>query len=377
MPLPPLPDAPALRVLFVTVDAGGNIPPQLGVARALRSRGAQVHFLGHPGIQDRVEAAGFSFESMLAGSDFDPIRQRSLLSMTKDFLKLTVDRRIGHDSVAAARRHGVDVVVVDMLLAAAIDEVVIADLPTVVFVHCFYRQVQNKAAGPIGWLMRLRGVAPLRAENSGALQIVTATRELDPIRGAPPVHHVGVVWQGVPAQARFLPGPNLLISLSTCAFAGQRNMLQRILDAVAALPVRAKVTLGPAIDASGLRVPQNASIHCWLDHDEVLATASLLVGHGGHSTTMRALSFGVPVVIMPANPMIDQKLVGEALQQAGAGILLHKHVSSQRIRAAIRQTLEDPRYRNAAGRLGELIRQQDGAETAADAIIEHTAASMS
>lgn len=287
--------AAMVRALFVTVDAGGNIPPQLAVARALRSRGAQVHFLGHRGIRDRVEAAGFSFESFETGTDFDPTLTRGLLKMTKDLLAVTVDRRIGGDAMVAARRHGADVVVIDMPLTAAIDEILVAGLRTVVLVHCFYRQVQNKAAGPVGWLMRKRGVAPLRAEHSAALQIVTARGDLDPVRGTPPVRHVGVVWQGIPTQAISPPVPRILVSLSTCAYSGQRKMLQRILDAIASLPVQATVTVGSAIEASGLRVPANASIHGWIDHDEVLASASAVVGHGGHSTTMRALSFGVPV----------------------------------------------------------------------------------
>ena len=101
------------------------------------------------------------------------------------------------------------------------------------------------------------------------------------------------------------------------------------------------MTVGPGIDAAGLRVPQNAAMHAWLDHDEVLATASLVVGHGGHSTAMRALSFGVPQVVMPANPMIDQKGVGAALERVGAGMLLRKHAGLKRIRAAIQRMLND------------------------------------
>ena len=145
-------------------------------------------------------------------------------------------------------------------------------------------------------------------------------------------------------------------------------MLQNILDAIAPLPVEATVTVGPAIDAAGLRVPHNAAMHAWLDHDDVLATASLVVGHGGHSTAMRALSFGVPQIVMPANPMIDQKGVGAALERVGAGTLLRKHAGPKRIRAAIQAVLTDPAYREAAGRLGVQIRQRDGAQAAADAI---------
>ncbi|WP_205875603.1 glycosyltransferase [Mycobacterium camsae] len=367
--------AAVVKILFVTVDGGGNISPQLAVARVLRSRGSRIHFLGHPGIRDRVEAAGFSFESLPTRTDFDPTRQRSLLRMASDIAKVQIDRRIGAAVVAAACRYGADVVVIDMLLTATIDEVVAAHMATVVFVHCFYRQVQNKAGGPLGWLMRARGVDPLGAERSGALHIVTARRDLDPIHGTPPVHHVGVVWQGVPTESTVLEVPRILVSLSTLGIAGQRSMLRRILHAVAPLPVHATVTVGPAIDASGLRVPANASIHDWLDHDEVLPTTAMVVGHGGHSTTMRALSFGVPVVVLPANPLIDQKMVGAALHQVGAGILLSKHARTRRIRTAIRAVLEDPRYRDAADRLGRQIRQRDGAQTAADEILQFARAS--
>jgi UDP:flavonoid glycosyltransferase YjiC (YdhE family) len=357
-----------MKVLFVVVDGGGNIPPQLGVARALRQRGADVHFLGHEGARERIQAAGFSFDAFTIGTEFEPTRQRPLLSMMGNMTRVTMDRRLGREVLEAAHRHHADVVVIDVLLVAAIYEVVAADIPTVVFVHFFYRGLQDLAASPMGWLHRLRRTPPLGLPRLGALHIVSARADLDPVRGAPDVRHVGVVWQGIPKAATPEPVPRLLVSLSTCAFAGQRRLLQNILDAIEPLPVQATVTVGPAIDASGLRVPANASMHSWLDHDEVLATASLVVGHGGHSTTMRALSFGVPVVVMPANPLIDQKGVGGALEKAGAGVLLGKHSSVSRIRAAVREVLGNPGYREAAGRIGDSIRQSDGAEVAADAI---------
>ena len=291
--------------------------------------------------------------------------------------KVITDRRAGHDIIQAAHCHGADLVVIDMLLTAAIPEVVSADLPTVVFVHCFYRAVQDAAAGPLGWLLRLRGIPPLGAERNGAIQIVSARADLDPVRGTPPVRHVGVMWQGIPRAAQPQPVPQILVSLSTCAFAGQRRMLQNILDAIEPLPARATVTVGPAIDASGLRVPHNASIHDWLDHDQVLATASLVIGHGGHSTAMRALSFGVPLVIMPANALIDQKRVGVAVQKAGAGRLLPKRASVRRIRESVNVVLRDRTYREAAARIGEQIRQKDGAAVAADVISEFARTSLS
>ncbi len=365
-----------MKLMFVMVDGGGNVAPQLGVARTLQARGVGIQVLGHSGVRERVEAAGLPFESFSSGAQLDPTAERSLAAIMALFTRVASDRQLGRAAVATAQRHDVDAVVVDTILAAAIPEIADAGIPTVVFVHCFYRAVQDLAAGPVGWLLRLRGIDPHAAERRQLLQIVAARADLDTMRGSPPVRHTGVVWQGVPTAAVTTSTPRILVSLSTCAFAGQRRMLQNILDAVAPLPVEATVTVGPAIDAAGLRVPHNTSMHEWLDHDEILATSSLLVGHGGHSTAMRALSFGVPQIVMPANPMIDQKGVGAALQKAGAAILLPKHARPNRIRAAIETVLADIAYRKAAERLGSDIRQCDGAEVAADAIVEYVNSSQ-
>jgi UDP:flavonoid glycosyltransferase YjiC (YdhE family) len=357
-----------MKILFAMVDGGGNIPPQLAVARALAARGVEIQVIGHRGIRERVEAAGLAFEPFAGGRHFDPTIRRSLPAIMAAFVRTSADRKLGRCVVEAARRHAVDAVVVDMILIAGISEIAASGIPAVVFVHCFYRAVQDITAGPVGWMLRLRGSDPRAAEHTGLLQVVAARADLDSRRGTPAVCHTGVVWQGVPTAAVPAPVPRILVSLSTCAFAGQRKMLQNILDALAPLPVEAIVTVGPAIDADGLRVPPNASMHAWLDHDEILATASLVVGHGGHSTAMRAMSFGVPMVVMPANPMIDQKGVGVALEGVGAGVLVPKHAKPQRIRKVIQTILNEPSYGEAARRLGEDIRQRDGAEVAADAI---------
>jgi UDP:flavonoid glycosyltransferase YjiC (YdhE family) len=68
--------------------------------------------------------------------------------------------------------------------------------------------------------------------------------------------------------------------------------------------------------------------------------------------------------------MIDQKRVGAALELRHAGMLLPKHARPKRIRKAIETVLGDHTYREAANRLGEQIRQRDGADVAADTICE-------
>jgi UDP:flavonoid glycosyltransferase YjiC (YdhE family) len=80
---------------------------------------------------------------------------------------------------------------------------------------------------------------------------------------------------------------------------------------------------------------------------------------------------------MPVNALIDQKRVGIAVQQAGAGLLLRKRARVRRIREAVNVVLRDRTYREAAARIGEQIRQKDGAAVAADVISEFARTSLS
>ena len=48
--------------------AAATFPRNWPLPEALRSRGAEVRFLGHQGIRDRVQSAGFEFESFTTGS---------------------------------------------------------------------------------------------------------------------------------------------------------------------------------------------------------------------------------------------------------------------------------------------------------------------
>ncbi|MCU1571292.1 MAG: hypothetical protein JWR33_2033 [Naasia sp.] len=364
-----------ITILFATVNAGGNLPPEVGIGAELQRRGHSVRFLGHPGQRSAVERSGLAFGAYPSGADYDPTLERSTLRGLRELTGVFADPRITADVIAAARRDRADVLVVDCLLTGPLQEVTRAGLPVVSLVHTFWEFFERMTAGPVGGVLRLRGVHARAALTAPALSIVTARRDLDPAGSVPPaVRHVGAVWQGIPTQAATGAGrPRILVSLSTTWFPGQEQTLQAILDAVAALPVDAVVTTGPAVPPGRLRVPRNAEVHSWLDHGPELARASLVVGHGGHSTLMRALSHGVPVLVLPMHPMLDQPMVGAAASRNGVGRSLSRKASPETIGAAITAMLGDPALTAAARRMGEDIRRADGAVVAAD-LVEQFAA---
>ena len=49
------------KILLVTWDGAGNLPPQRALVRALVARGHAVHALAHDAVRDMLEADGATF----------------------------------------------------------------------------------------------------------------------------------------------------------------------------------------------------------------------------------------------------------------------------------------------------------------------------
>lgn len=142
--------------------------------------------------------------------------------------------------------------------------------------------------------------------------------------------------------------------------------LQRIVDALGKLSVEVVVTTGPSIDPESVQAPTNTTVHRYVDHAKLMPTCSALVGHGGHATTLRALAHDLAVLVIPAHPMLDQKMVGDAVARAGAGLVLTRKATSEQIGRAVQTLLTSPTHRAAATSLRHQIRRARGAQTAAD-----------
>jgi UDP:flavonoid glycosyltransferase YjiC (YdhE family) len=131
--------------------------------------------------------------------------------------------------------------------------------------------------------------------------------------------------------------------------------------------------VGPSIGVENLSPPPNVEVRGFVPHAELLPTVSMVVGHGGHATTMLALAHDLPVLVLPMHPMLDQKMVGQSLVDAGAGRLVPKAAKPSVIAAAVGELIGDGPHRAAAARLGAAIRRSSGARAGAE-LIESVAA---
>ncbi|GIF49889.1 UDP:flavonoid glycosyltransferase YjiC (YdhE family) [Asanoa ferruginea] len=360
-----------MHALFVTVDGGGNLPPALGIAREIVRRGGTARFLGHEPQRRAIEAAGFAFEPVREGLPYEAAAPRSTLSGLRDLTAVFADAGIGADALRLAAAAPTDIVVVDCLLLGAMRTLIEAGIPTVSLVHTLWSYFAGQARGPVGAILRLRGIRMRQVLESPALSLVTTRPEFEPPAASFParVRHVGVVWQDPPAPPppRADP-PRVLVSLSTTRFPGQERALRSIVDGLADLPAEVVVTTGPAVDPAILRKPANTTIHRYADHSALMPGAALVIGHGGHATTARALSHGVPLLVMPMHPLMDQPAIGAAVTRLGVGRSISKTARPAEIRAAVVALLDSAAHRAAAIRLGAEIREHDGAVRAVDLI---------
>jgi UDP:flavonoid glycosyltransferase YjiC (YdhE family) len=149
----------------------------------------------------------------------------------------------------------------------------------------------------------------------------------------------------------------VLVGLSS-TFQDQAAVLRRIVDALAALPVRALVTRGPAVRPEEVPGAENVTVVATAPHAAVLREAALLLTHCGHGTTMKGLAAGVPLVGMPMGR--DQNDTAARVVYRGAGLRLKPSADVASIRRAIERVLREPAYRASAQRLAAAIRDGEG-----------------
>jgi len=412
-----------MRIFQTLIAFSGNAPPQLALTHELVERGHEVRVLAHRAARERVEATGAEcVEYRRAMPDLDITRPES--DPVRDWearTQLGAAKRLRdgviapmpdgtRDVIDALNGWNADVVVFDWLVPAAAIAAELTNVPAAALVHCPYPLPARGApplfsglspmAGPLGavrdrlfdsvtrrfWAPGLQALNRVRAEHglaplkdwgdqvlgAQAVYVMTAP-ELDFSSKAQlpaNVHYVGPAFE--PFQTGWeSPWPEentdplVLISFST-SYMDQGALAQRVLDAVAGLPVRALLTAGPAIDAGRLRIPANARAVAFVAHRSVLPYASLMVTHAGWQTVNAALADGVPLVCIP--DARDQPDNAARVRFVNAGVKVSKKSSPSKLRRVIAGALENRPIKHGAQAMADALARSDGPTVMADAL---------
>jgi UDP:flavonoid glycosyltransferase YjiC (YdhE family) len=382
------------RYLIVTWDGAGNLVPTLGIARTLVDRGHDVRMIGHDTIVERCSDVGARFIPLTRGQGWDAMEDPDDFEAEVKLLieELCFSSTVAGDLARELEREPADAVLVDCMLFTAIDVALASGTPTATLFHTPYTIFRG---GPLVEMFA-PGVAIANAQRAQlglpaierlgdvhdacACAIVALPAEFEPdVPDAANVLRTGPVLDA-PALSHEIDGvdlgdgsePLVLVSLSTSE-QGQADLLQRCVDAVAQLPVRAIVTTGPSIDPESVNAAANTQVVRYVPHAEILPSASLLITHAGAGTTMAGLGRGVPLLCTPMGR--DQFFNAERVQALGAGLMLMPDSSSDAIAQAATDILGDGRFEAGANRMAVAIGRCGGAGEAA-AALETLAASV-
>lgn len=398
------------RFLLAAWDGGGAFPPELGVVRRLVDRGHEVRILGDPTLRDQTHAAGASFASWdraphrTSGDpsedlvkDWEVTNPLTGLQRMRDRLIAGPASAMAADTAEQVASYSPDALLADYFMFGAMIAAQAAGLPVT-------------ALMPNIWALPVRGVPPLaggfplargpvgRARDATLVSITNRifARGLPTLNAARAEHHLPRLTSlydqvltadrilvltsptfdyaapFVPGNARYVGAvlddpswarpwtlppadddrPLVLVALSS-TFQAQGALIQRILDALSRLPVRAILTTGPAVDPAELCAPDNVEVLPSAPHGPILEHASAVITHCGHGTTLKALTAGVPMVCIPMGR--DQDDTAARVVHHGAGIRLRPSASVDAIRHATARVLGRDEYGSAARRLASAM----------------------
>jgi len=162
----------------------------------------------------------------------------------------------------------------------------------------------------------------------------------------------------------------LVLVTSSSLYEAQEGLLQGVIAALGALPVRALVTLGPALDVADFPAPDNVQVVSSAPHGALFAQAALVVTHGGHGSTIRPLVAGLPLLVLPG--LRDQRDNAVRVVSRGAGLMLERSAAPEAIAEAVSRLLDEPAFTAAALSLGAAI-AADVEARSAEAALERLA----
>lgn len=422
------------RFLITLWPFTGHLLPQMSIALALRERGHEVAFYSGEAVRATIEQEGFEFfgfkrldqERGFAGMravDTGDRRSRPgrgrLLPILRDWLVETIPDQVAdlRDVIAHFRP---DVIATDLSLWGPIvvlwesERIPVAlsstfmgplipgpDAPAFGFglrrPRAAWERTASRAltaltelAGHslrrrVDELRRQQGLPALggsvnRFTGRLPLYLVGNLRELDyDRRDLPPsVHYLGnCIWYPHrEATSQWLEGisderPWVHVTESTLAY-GDPFLLRTAVEALADQPVELIVTTGEGRDAERLgSAAQASNVHVapWLSHGELLPRCAAVVSVGGKATILAAIEAGVPMVLVPTT--WDKPDNARRVTETGAAVRVSpRRCSPDSLRAAVRQVLDDPRYRAAAQRLASDLASAPGPAGAAELLEE-------
>ncbi|MBR0368560.1 MAG: glucosyltransferase [Clostridia bacterium] len=378
-------------IAFFCIPAHGHTNPTLPVVKALTDMGHRVTYYSYPPFREAIEAAGARFVDCAAGNT---VAAASGNAVARDILvstKLIVDTTLAMQDMALESLKALkpDVIVADSvafwgkLFALRLGIPFISSTTT----FAFNRHSSKVMKQGIGDLLQMLIKMPKAARLLKPLQdagypvksvldivqndentptVVYTSRAFQPCADtfSDKYRFVGPCLRPVTEPMQKLARALVYVSMGTVLDGEDdfyRNCVQALGDG------RYEVILSVGESRPPVNLPENVHAHRRVDQLAVLQAADVFVTHCGMNSVSEALYFGVPLVTRPLTP--EEGGVANRAEALGAGLRL-RSADPDAIRAAVDAVMAEPRYREAAEKIGQGFRACGGPRAAAEAILE-------
>lgn len=161
--------------------------------------------------------------------------------------------------------------------------------------------------------------------------------------------------------------PVMLISLGTI-FNPWPEFYKMCMEAFGNSRWQVIMSIGTAINSETLgEIPNNFIVRQQVPQLEILPYTELFITHGGMNSTMEALNYGVPMVVIPQ--MFEQEMTARRVTELGLGQhFLPDEVNAQVLQKSVQQVSEDKQLKKRVCDMQQKIQEAGGAKKAAEEI---------
>lgn len=382
------------KIAFFCIPAHGHTNPMLPVAAELVRRGNAVRFYSFDEFKEKINTTGAEFVSCdsflpdLTRQEETNLKNVSTTEMTVQDIRITLGMNDFLDKEFKSFQP--DVVYTDSVCFWGKLNAWKHHVPMVVSTSTFaFNQMSSgymknspkemadmifglpriskelKKLEPYGY--HVKGVLSLIQNDNKTDSIVYTSYNFQPYAESFSDHYAFV---GPSVFSKVMPEkekdrPLIYISMGT-VINDRPDFYGRCMEALENLNVDVIISCGNAINQEELgKLPDNIKVYSYVDQLDVLAKADAFITHCGMNSVSESLYMAAPMVLYPQTS--EQYAVARRVTEINAGIML-KDDSSEGIREAVEEILNNKSYGNAAAVCSADFRACPGAAGAAEFI---------